>query len=1058
MAPKRTTRSTPVTPTPNATTTTTVTEAQLQALIDQGVAAAMAEAEASRVRNGYNSNGSGPRPAQAVRECSYSEFLKCKPLDFKGTEGVVGLTRWFEKMESVFSISNCTASCQVKFATCTLQDDALTWWNAHVKTTTPEAAHAMPWATLKKMMTDKYCPRGEIKKIETEMWNLKVKGTDVVAYNRRFQQLALMCARMFPEEVDKIEKYIGGLPDMILGSVKASKPKTMQEAIEFTTELMDEKTHAYAECQAKKKRKYDDLSKNNQNQQQQNKRQNTGQAYTAGNSDRKPYAGSKPLCSKCNYNHEGPCPPRCNNCKKVGHLAKDCRSRPTNANNNNHNNNNRNNNNNNQKGNGCYECGAQGHFKRNCPKLKNNDRGNQAGNDSDNVIADTFLLNNRYAYILFDTGADRSFVSTAFSSQIDITPSTLDHYYDVELAGGRIIGLNTILRGCTLNILNHPFNIDLMPIELGSFDAIIGMDWLEKYQAIIMCAEKIVRIPWGNETLIVHGDGSNQGYKACLHIISYTKTQEYMLKGCPVFLENINTKETEDKSEKKRLEDVPIVQDFPNVFPEDLSGLPPTRQVEFQIDLIPGATPVARAPYRLTPSKMKELSEQLKELSDKGFIRPSSSPWGAPVLFVKKKDGSFRMCIDYRELNKLTVKNHYPLPRIDDLFDQLQGSSVYSKINLRSGYHQLRVREEDIPKTAFRTHYGHYEFQVMPFGLTNVPAVFMDLMNRVCKPYLDKFIIVFIDDILIYSKNKQEHEEHLKLILELLKKEELYAKFSKSKIESIKDWASSKSPTEIRQFLGLARYYRRFIEGFSKIAKPMTKLTQKKVKFEWGDKQETTFQLLKQKLCSAPILALPEGIEDFIVYCDASIKGLGAVLMQREKVIAYASRQLKINQKNYTTYDLELRAVVFALKIWRHYLYGTNDYDCEIRYHTGKANVVADALSRKEREPPLRVRALVMTIAMLAKNSKDPEKFRTEKLEPHADGTLCFNYRSWLPCYGDLRTVIMHESHKSKYSIHPGSEKMYQDMKKLYWWPNMKANIGTYVSKCLTYAKVKVEH
>ncbi|GJV89020.1 putative reverse transcriptase domain-containing protein [Tanacetum coccineum] len=257
--------------------------------------------------------------------------------------------------------------------------------------------------------------------------------------------------------------------------------------------------------------------------------------------------------------------------------------------------------------------------------------------------------------------------------------------------------------------------------------------------------------------------------------------QKYMLKGCPIFLAHVTTKEIEDKSEKKRLEDVPIVQNFPEVFPEDLPGLPPTRQVEFQIDLIPGAAPVARAPYRLAPSEMKELSEQLKELSDKGFIRPSSSPWGAPVLFVKKKDGSFRMCIDYRELNKLTVKNRYPLPRIDDLFDQLQGSSVYSKIDLRSGYHQLRVREEDIPKMAFRTRYGHYEFQVMPFGLTNAPAVFMDLMNRVCKPFLDKFVIVFIDDILIYSKNKKEHEEHLKAILELLKKEELYAKFSKCK-------------------------------------------------------------------------------------------------------------------------------------------------------------------------------------------------------------------------------------------------------------------------------------
>ncbi|GJX81241.1 putative reverse transcriptase domain-containing protein [Tanacetum coccineum] len=368
----------------------------------------------------------------------------------------------------------------------------------------------------------------------------------------------------------------------------------------------------------------------------------------------------------------------------------------------------------------------------------------------------------------------------------------------------------------------------------------------------------------------------------------------------------------------------------------------------------------------------------------------------------------------------------------------------------------------------------------------------MDLMNRVCKPYLDKFVIVFIDDILIYSKNKQEHEEHLKLILKLLKKEELYAKCYKcefwipkvqfighlidsqgihmdpAKIESIKDWASPKSPTEIRQFLGLAGYYRRFIKGFLKISKPMTKLTQKK--------------------CTN--LALPEGSEDFIAYYDASIKGLGIVLIQRDKVITYASRQLKIHEKNYTTHDLELRAVVFAFKIWRHYLYGTkctvftdhkslqhllnqkelnmrqrrwlellSDYDCEIRYYPRKANVVADALSRKERIKPLRVRALNEDVGgMLIENSKDPKKLRMEKLEPRANGTLCLNCRSWLPCYGDLRTVIMHESHKSKYSIHPGSDKMYQDMKKLYWWPNMKADIATYVSKCLTCAKVKAEH
>ncbi|GJR18403.1 putative reverse transcriptase domain-containing protein [Tanacetum coccineum] len=497
-----------------------------------------------------------------------------------------------------------------------------------------------------------------------------------------------------------------------------------------------------------------------------------------------------------------------------------------------------------------------------------------------------------------------------------------------------------------------------MPVELGSFEVIIGMDWLRRYHAVIVCDEKLVQIPYGNKTLTFCGNESSNGRESRLTVISCSKAQEYMAKGCQVFLAQISAKKEEDKSERKQIEDVPIVRDFPEVFPEDLPGLPPARPVEFQIDLIPGAAPVARAPYRLAPSEMKELSEQLQELSDKGFIRPSSSPWGAPVLFVKKKDGSFRMCIDYRELNKLTVKNRYPLPRIDDLFDQLQGSSIYSKIDLRSGYHQLRVREQDVPKTAFQTRYGHYEFQVMPFGLTNAPAVFMDLMNRVCKPYLDKFVIVFIDDILIYSKDEREHEEHLKAILELLKKEKLYAKFSKcefwipkvqflghvidsrgihvdpAKIESIKDWASPKTPTEIRQFLGLAGYYR-----------------------------------------SAPILALPEGSEDFVVYCDASHKGLGAVLMQREKVIAYASRQLKVHEKNYTTHDLEL---------------GSPDQEGAKHEATPLLKLLRILEAQIEAQKPENI----VNEDVGGMIRRDIPK---ERLEPRADGTQCLHSRSWIP-------------------------------------------------------------
>ncbi|GKC18890.1 putative reverse transcriptase domain-containing protein [Tanacetum coccineum] len=481
-----------------------MTPESIQAMINRAIQRKSTHTQDDASHN----SGEGLRiHVQPACVCSYTDLMKCQPLNFKGHD----------------------------------------------------VAYAMTWGTLKKKLTNKYCPKGEMKKLEIKLWYLRVRGNDVVAYTQHFQELALTCTKFLDDETENIDKYISRLPNNIHGNVMSARPKTLDDAIELANDLMDQKLRTYAERQNDNKRKVDDSSRNNQ---QPHKKQNVARAYTAGPGEKKAYTGNLPL---------------------YGHATNDCRVNT--------------NNNNNQKAGACYECGNTGHIKKNCPKLKNRGNNNRNGttqgrayslggrdaSPNSNVIMNTFLFNNRYAIILFDTGADMRFVSNTFSSLINITPTTLENHYDVELADGKIIGVNTIIRGCTLNFMNHPFNIDLMPVPLGSFDVIIGMEWLTKYHGVIICDKKI---------------------------------------GCDVFLAHITTKEDKDKSEEKRLEDVPIVRDFSEVFPEDLP---------------------ARAPYQLAPSKMKELAEQLQELSYKGFIRPSSSPWGAPVLFVKKKDGSFCM-------------------------------------------------------------------------------------------------------------------------------------------------------------------------------------------------------------------------------------------------------------------------------------------------------------------------------------------------------------------------------------------------------------------------------
>jgi len=613
------------------------------------------------------------------------------------------------------------------------------------------------------------------------------------------------------------------------------------------------------------------------------------------------------------------------------------------------------------------------------------------------VVAGMLQVNSQVIYALIDPGATHSFVASRIVEKLGKCLNKVDKGFIISTPLGETVNIDCVYKEIRVSINGLEMRVYLLPLELYDFEVILGMDWLGKYKAQIDCFAKTVTLQ-GLDGRRAIFKGERKIIPNC--IISAMRARKLVQRGCEAYLAYVKDRE----KESELLADIPIIKEFPDVFREELPGLPPEREVEVSIDIIPGSAPIAQSPYRMAPAELAELKIQLQELLEKGFIRPSSSPWGAPVLFVKKKDGTLRLSIDYRQLNKVTVKNKYLLPRIDDLFDQLKGARVFSKIDLRSGYYQLRIKELDVPKTAFRTRYGHYEFLVMPFGLTNAPTVFMDLMNRVFRPYLDSFVVIFIDDILVYSSSDQEHEQHLGLILQTLREHRLYAKLSKCefwlkevtflghvisvdgilvdsrKVEVVLKWERPTNVTEIRSFLGLAGYHRRFIEGFSTIAIPMTRLTRKGTKWEWTRECEESFQKLKQKLTTTPVLVLPSGTGGFVVYSDASKRGLGCVLMQHGKVIAYASRQLKPHEFNYPVHDLELAAIVFALRVWRHYLYGSQvqifidhkslrylmtqkelnmrqrrwvelikDYDCVIDYHPGKANVVADALSRKNK-------------------------------------------------------------------------------------------------------------
>jgi hypothetical protein len=533
------------------------------------------------------------------------------------------------------------------------------------------------------------------------------------------------------------------------------------------------------------------------------------------------------------------------------------------------------------------------------------------------IMTGTFSIFNRPALILFDSGASHSFISQKFNAKCHLPFCHTRGSFMIATLGGKV-ATNQLNQSVPIRLGSHIVKTTLLILGLENVDIILGANWITRHQVVLDIASRIVEIKspiCGSFTLFLPNQDS-------------TRSCAFAMIELPL---------------KKIL----VVCEYADVFPDELPGMPPDRYIEFAIELQPGTSPISKRPYRMPPAELAELKKQLQELLDKGFICPSTSPWGCPALFVKKKDESLRLCIDYLPLNAVTIKNKYPLSRIDVLFDQLVGAKVFSKIDLRSGYHHIKIRASEILKSAFSTRYGLYEYLVMSFGLTNAPAYFMYLMNSVFLPELDKFVVVFIDDILVYSKNEEEHAGHLHVVLQRLREHRLYAKLSKcdfwlkeikflghtifqagiaidlDKVQEVMNWKPPTIVRQIRSFLGLAGYYRRFITDFSRIAKPMTELLKKGAKFDWGQKCEDAFHTLRQHLTTTPVLAQPDSCKPFDVYCDASGTGLGCVLMQDNRVIAYASRALRPHEQNYPTHDLELVAVVHALNMWRHYLMGT---------------------------------------------------------------------------------------------------------------------------------------
>ncbi|XP_048493229.1 uncharacterized protein LOC125493759 [Beta vulgaris subsp. vulgaris] len=806
-----------------------------------------------------------PKPSEVENFCEvFKRLAAAKPTNYLGKEDLASLENWLREFDKLFDAIGCPANLKISNAAYYLREEADLWWIQ--KEDELLSNPAFGWTEFKEALRVKFYPAYLRKQKCMEFTNLRMGNLSVAEYYAKFLELMRFAPEVVPTEALKAQRFKQGLTLSLQGKLGGANFGTLDEVYGRAAHIYEIKGRELGNS-GDKNRSFGPFQGGDNKPRLignfNDRRDNTGdfgkgngfQPNNARGNGNQKGGDNKTwnfFCKRCDGNHPGKdCEGNlvsCRCCHKLGHREFECYkkkddisagkvkepSNPTKT---------------------LSTSGLTPKFGSSC-SVNNNPKGrvfvmnSREAEASKDVVIGTFLICSHSVTVLFDSGASHSFISSKVVESLKLeSPESVS--LDVSIPSGEVRKGSKVFKGVPLTILGIEFSSDLIEFDLKDLDVILGMDWLGKYKAQIDCSAQKVTLYGPTEVRVTY---RREGKSSGIRIVSALQLQKCLKKGDPLYM--CSVRELRDERDEGNT-CIPVVEEFPDVFPEEIPGMPPVRDIKFTIDLVSGTEPISKVPYRMAPAEMKELKTQLDELLEKGYIRPSSSPWGAPVLFVKKKYGTLRLCIDYRALNNMTIKNKYPLPRIDDLFDQLKGAEVFSKIDLRSGYHQLRIADQDIPKSAFRTRYGHYEFTVMPFGLTNAPAVFMDFMHRIFKPYLDKFVVVSIDDILIYSRNKEDHEDHLRKVLTLLREHRLYAKLSKcefwlekvsflghvitkegvsvdpTNIKAVSEWSTPNGVTEVRSFLGLAGYYRRFVKDFSRISRPMTNLMKKECKFTW---------------------------------------------------------------------------------------------------------------------------------------------------------------------------------------------------------------------------------